>query len=173
MTRPRARSSALSGAGTALALTSLAVVAACGDRGEPPEARAQRESVHRQACVANVLADRANDNVQTLNDALAGADPSDPVGQITRQATASALEFARAYQRHSELRLGAYSYLDSAVNRANTAADSARYAERASSFLVRIPADGTVEANVLNSYQNDFLVLLSDPNHPCNWDFPF
>lgn len=173
MTRLRTRPATRRGASAALALTSLAFAAACGDQGESPEARARRESAHQQACIANVLAQRADDNVRTLNDALAGTDPSDPVGQIARQATASALEFARAYERHAELRLGAYGYLDSAVNRANTPADSVRYADRASSFLVRIPADGTVEANVMNSYQNDFLALLSDPNHPCNWDFPF
>lgn len=156
-----------------LALATLALAAGCSDGGEAPEIRAQRESVHRQACVANILAERADDNVRTLIDALASADPSDPIGQITRRATESALEFARAYQRHAELRVGAYGYLDSAVNRAATPADSARYADRASSFLIRIPAEGTVEANVMNSYQNDFLALLSDPNHPCNWDFPF
>ncbi len=171
MTRPRPTTR--SGATVAVALVSLAFAAACGDQGESPEVRAQRESTHRQACVAAVLAERADDNVRTLNDAIAGGDPSDPVVQITQRATASALAFARAYQRHSELRVGAYAYLDSAVNRARTPADSVRYVERASSFLVRFPAEGTVEANVLNSYQNDFLALLSDPNHPCNWDFPF
>jgi hypothetical protein len=151
----------------------LAFVASCGDQGEAPEVRAQRESVHRQACVAGVLAERADDNVRTLVEALSSSDPADPIAQITRRATESALDFARAYQRHAELRVGAYGYLDSAVNRSKTPADSARYADRASSFLIRIPAEGTVEANVMNSYQNDFLALLSDPNHPCNWDFPF
>jgi hypothetical protein len=159
-----------------LILASVTVVAACGDRAarvESPEVRFERESAFRQACAARLLAQRAQNDLQLLEMASLGADPSDPAAEISRRATAAAVEYARAYERHAELRAGAYANLDSAVNHAETTADSTRFVQRAGSYSLRLPAEGTVEGNVLNSYQADLSSLLADVNHPCNWDFPF
>lgn len=158
-------------------LMAVAVVAtACGDtdtRPESPLVRAEREAAYRQACAARLLAEEAEDDLQVLEETLAALDPSEPATQLGRQTTMAALGFARAYERHADLRRTAYAYMDSAVNHAATSADSARYIERAGAFSIRSPEEGTVEANVLASYQADLSAVLENANHPCNWDFPF
>ncbi len=159
-----------------LAFALVLGAAGCGDRGprgESPEVRLQREGAFRQACAARLLAQRADSDLQLLESSYATVDPADPVAEISRRATLSAIEFSRAYQRHAELRVSAYAYLDSAVNHAASAADSARYIQRAGSFSPRFPAEGSIEGNVLSSYQANLLALLENVNHPCNWDFPF
>jgi hypothetical protein len=149
----------------------------CGDRAprpEPPEIRFERVAAYRQACVSRILLTSAAEDLETLSEAARNVDAADPLGEFSRRATAAALTFAEAYHRHAELRALAYAQLDSAVNHAATAADSIRHLERASAFSsVRVPAEGTVEANVFISYQEGFGGLLGNPDHPCNWDIPF
>lgn len=150
--------------------------ASCDDpaqRPESPAARFERESAYRQVCAAEVLARTSEERLLTLESTLETLDPSDPLSDLNRRVTTAALGFARAYERHAELRYGAYAYMDSAVNHAATTADSARYISRASAFSIRAPEEGTVEANVFEQYQADLVAILSNENHTCNWDFPF
>jgi hypothetical protein len=151
------------------------VLSGCGDRDRPvtPEQMAEREAAFRQACAAQELALAADENLATIQTSLLTLDPKDPASAVSRAATEAAIQYSTAYQGHAALQLGAYAHLDSAVNNATTTADSARYIERAGSFTIRNPEAGTLEANVINAYQADFLQLLEDPNHRCNWDTPF
>jgi hypothetical protein len=153
----------------------LCFLVACKDtpRQESPEVRFEREAAYRQACVARALAQRATDDLQILTAATESFTLGDSASILSRDATNAAVEFARAFQRHAEFRLGAYAYLDSAVNHSTSAADSVRYLERASSFSIRSPEQGTVEANVLESYQQKIADMLADQNNQCNWDIPF
>ena len=34
---------------------------------------------------------------------------------------------------------------------------------------LRLPEPGSVEENVIRSYENNFLTLVTDEDHPCNW----
>lgn len=160
---------------TALFLMLLVVIGGCADTGEeiPPEVRAEREISYRRACIARELVARAEDDVEVLAETLGNVDPADPLAAVTRSASEAALEFARAYGRHAELRASAYDLVNSAVNQSETSADSARLIEQAQNFSITIPAEGTVEANVLASYQTNLNTMLADEDHPCNWDIPF
>jgi hypothetical protein len=151
------------------------LVAACSDRplAESPEVRFEREVAYRQACVARVLAQGAEEDLRVVEAALPADTPTDAVGQITQRATMAAFEFARAYQLHADLRATAYALVDSATNHADTSADSARYLERAGALSINLPLTGTLEANVLERYQNNMAAMLSNLDHPCNWDIPF
>ncbi|HUE95567.1 MAG TPA: hypothetical protein VMN39_02860 [Longimicrobiaceae bacterium] len=134
----------------------------------PPAVLLQRAAAFRQACAARELAAAAAEDLAILEEL------SDPGGsELMQVAARGAADFARAYHRHAELRVGAYALLDSAVNFATTTADSARYVERAGAFTVLLPQEGTVEANVLRSYQAKFSAILGDDDHRCNWDIPF
>jgi hypothetical protein len=151
-------------------------VVACADRARGPESvevRFERVAAYRQACAARVLAERAQDDLETLTGTFDALDPDDPISQIASRTTGAALSFGRAYNDHAQLRATAYAYLDSAVNHSATAADSVRYIDRAGRFSIRLPAEGTVEANVFTNYQENLAALLSNPDHPCNWDIPF
>jgi hypothetical protein len=154
----------------------LAVIAsACDARtpsGDAPELRHQRLAAFRQACAARDLLLRAEDDMYTLGAVLAGVEATDdpPLGRGFAHAT---YEFARAFHQHAELRARAYAYLDSAVNHSASPTDSVRYIERAATFTIRLPAGGTVEANVLDRYQRELTATLADADHRCNWDLPF
>lgn len=151
-------------------------VAGCSegtDRPVPPETLNEQRAAFRQACVAQELALRAEEDVATIESVLQSTDPSNPLAEINRMASAAALEFARAYSAHAQIREVAYAYLDSAVNHARATADSARYLERATAVTVRVPQTGTVEENVITSYSANFAATLGDPDHRCNWDLPF
>jgi len=150
-----------------LALPGMVLASACGDSGEDPAVRSRREAAYRQACAATVLAERAESDFETMNLALLSSD------DFTRMATAVAMDFNRAYLRHAEIRRSAYAHQDSAVNHASSSADSAAYAQRALSFSIAVPDEGTLEANVITNYDANLRALLLDPNHACNWDFPF
>lgn len=147
----------------------------CGDAPALDEARlAERESAYRRACVSRALVETAVDDRETLEESfLAARDPSDPLGEVTRHAAVAALEFNRAYIDHAELRATALAYLDSAFRAAPTPADSLRYLRHSAAFAITLPQEGTIEANVLSSYQANFNAVLADEDHPCNWDFPF
>ncbi len=148
-------------------VTSVIALAACAEDSVDPAVRGQREAAYRQACVARVLADRAESDLETMNAALQSDD------EFTRMAASAAVAFNGAYLRHAEIRLSAYAHLDSAVNHARTPADSMAYSARALSFSIVPPAEGSLEANVITNYDGNLRALLFDPNHPCNWDFPF
>jgi hypothetical protein len=153
----------------------ILLLTACADRptAESPQVRFEKEAAYRQACAADVLARRAEDDLLVIQNAFPPENATDPVSEISRQAARAALDFARAYQRHAMLRATAYAYLDSAVNHAKTTADSARFVERSASITISTPVPGTLEENVIVKYQEDFSALLADQNHPCNWNFPF
>ena len=158
-------------------LSIAGVLGACAetDRQDSPEVRFEREAAYRQACVAQLLAQRAADDLTVVQAALPADDatPSDPLAGLARQASLAAYEFALAYQRHADLRATAYAFMDSAVNRAETSADSVRYIERASAFSINAPSEGTMEATVITRYQENIAAMLANADHPCNWDFPF
>ena len=144
-----------------------------GEAEESPELLNQRRLAYRQACATGQLLSIANEDVLTLEDVAANASFEGPLAEINRRASAAALEYARAYQQHAELRAAAHAALDSAVNHSATRADSARYVERAGSFTIRSPLAGSVEENVIRSYVENYTSLLGNPDHPCNWDLPF
>jgi len=159
-----------------VALAAIALtVGACREdaRQVSPQARAEREAAYRQACVSRSLAARAEEDLETLEMAATSYDPADPFGQIRLQASLAALGFNRAYQAHADLRVLAYASLDSAVNHATTPADSLRHLQRALAISTRPPTAGTLEANVLSAYLDNFTAMLEDEDHPCNWDLPF
>lgn len=155
------------------AATALAGCDADGERTEDPETLNERRAAYRQACVAEALATQSADDIATIEDVLANIDTTNPLAEVNRMASTAALEFARAYEAHASLRESAYAYMDSAANHSRTTADSARFLDRASSFTIRSPRPGSVEENVIVSYQADFTAMLQNGDHPCNWDLPF
>lgn len=155
----------------------LLLLTACGDDEEPggptAEVRIQREMAYRQACVAAVIAAEAEENLALLETTFAFGGDASESPPLAQQTTNAVVGFSRAYQQHSELRATAYAYVDSAINHSAATADSARYMARAASFSIRAPMDGTVEGNVISAYQGNFVALLRDEDHRCNWDVPF
>ena len=108
----------------------------------------------RQACISQRLALRAEDELQTLQQMLAASGP---------------LGFQEAYANHANLRVSAYAQVDSALNHARSPEDSARHMERAQAFEIRRPEPGSVEENVIRSYERNLAAVLGDSDHPCNW----
>lgn len=150
-------------------LVLLVLLPAC-DRGPgetPPEVQAERRQAARQACIAHELVRRAQDQFQTLQASLPQGDAGADAGWTAGRA---ATEYARAYLQHAELRAAAYAQVDSAVNASRRQADSLRHAQAAERFAIRMPEAGTLEANVLQAYERDFVEIRSDADHPCNWD---
>lgn len=149
--------------------------AACGgDAADeaPSESLLARREAARAACIGAELLARAADNVATLEGNVAGTQPEDPMAALTRTAQEAALGFSRVYLQHAELRAAAAAQMDTAANYAATRADSVRYAEAARQYAIRPPEPGSVEANVIESYQQDFAQIYTDADHPCNWNFP-
>jgi hypothetical protein len=156
-------------------VTILATFAAGCDsaaREATPAQVAERETAFRQACAAESLALSANDDLATIQTSLLTIDPSDPTASISRAATEAALQYSTVFQQHAALQHGVFARLDSAVNRATTTADSARYIEAAGAFSIRRPDAGTLEANVASAYQAQFLGILRNPEHPCSLSLP-
>ena len=108
----------------------------------------------RQACIAQRLALRAEDELQTLQQMMAATGP---------------LAFQEAYAQHASLRISAYSQVDSALNHARSPEDSTRHIERAQAYEIRRPEPGSVEENVIRSYERNLAAVLGDADHPCNW----
>lgn len=136
----------------------------------PEELAVARQQAARGACVAAELLRRASDDVTSLEETLASTSATGPAAEVTRQAGTAALQFARAYEQHAELRAVRAAHLDSAFNYAQRAADSIQHAEWAQRIAIRAPESGTLEANVFTAYEQDFRSLFQDPDHPCNWD---
>lgn len=134
----------------------LIAAVACGDdeTGPSEEQLRDREFAAREACIAERLALRAEDELQTLEQLMVVSGP---------------IEFQRAYAQHANLRRAASAHADTALNHAATTADSARHAELAQDFQIRLPDAESVEANVIRSYESNFAAIYNDADHPCNW----
>jgi hypothetical protein len=161
-----------------LSVVTLAVLGSAlgcenGGRAASPEARERQEMSYRVACASRHILAEATGNEEMLEATVASADPASPEGQALISTSNSVLDFARAYGQHANLRASVYAYLDSAVNHATTPADSVRYAERAGAFSTRQPLQGSLEENVIASYDRNIAAILANEDHPCNWDLPF
>lgn len=134
----------------------LPTLVACGDEadGPAPEQLAARTSAARQACVADLLLQRADEELALLE-------------QIP--GSANVASFQRAYRQHAVLRNTVAAQLDSAFNHSATPADSSRHAAAAEGIRISSPDPETVEANVIRSYDENMGAILSDTDHPCNW----
>ncbi|HET7273949.1 MAG TPA: hypothetical protein VFI91_02150 [Longimicrobiaceae bacterium] len=152
-------------------LAMVAVLGACTDRDstEPPaEIAAARRTAARNACIATELLRKAEADLSVLR-ASAG-DSADPLDAAIAQAMQASVAYSRAYAQHAQLRESAYSNIDSALNLAETSADSIRYVEQANAISISAPDPGTVEANVLQAYNRNFARLAANPDLPCNWE---
>lgn len=149
----------------------LLLIVACEGEPEtiPPEVAQRRQEAARGACVGSELLRRASDDVASLEETLASTSDA-PAAEVTRQAGMAALQFARAYLQHAELRAGRYAHIDSAYNHAQRTADSTRHVQAAQGLAIRAPEPGTLEANVIGAYDRNFAALFADADHPCNWD---
>lgn len=155
------------------AMTVLAGSIAACDRGGsdlPPEVARAREQAARRSCVAEEMLRRASSDVADLQDAVQGSSGETPGAELTRRAGSAALQFARAYQQHAELRAAGYAHVDSALSYSRRAADSVQHLQMAQRLSIRSPEAETIEANVIAAYDRDFASLLDDADHPCNWD---
>jgi hypothetical protein len=141
----------------------------CGEESDevPVSVRLERATAFRQACASAELLRTAQDDVATLESMAAVAASDNP----TSPARAT-LQFARVFHRHAELRAGAYALLDSAARHSPTPADSQRFIQRAAAYSITYPAPGSVEDNVIRSYETKLGAILSDNDHRCNWDIP-
>ena len=139
-----------------LPLLLTAVLAACGDdAGEPTaDQLAAREGATRQACAADLLARRAEEELAVLEQ-LPGSQ--------------NIAGFQRAYRQHAILRNAVAARLDSALNHSPTPADSAAHIAGARAIQIRTPDPETVEANVIRSYDENLVTILAEADHPCNW----
>jgi hypothetical protein len=153
------------------ALVPLLAFASCDGSGdqEPPEVARARERAARSACVASEMLRRSADDVESL-EALAAPDDGNPAAALTRKAGEAALSFGRAYHQHAQLRAAGYAHLDSAYRYSARSADSLRHIRTAEQLAPRPAEVETIEANVTAAYDRNFLALLRDPDHPCNWD---
>jgi hypothetical protein len=141
----------------------ICFAAACGSETEEEAAAGSRMTEEqalaaRHACAAEELVKTAEDDLATIEQGFASGVA--PEGLTT---------FARAYLQHARLRYVAYSQQDSAVNHSSTPEDSARHARTANRIQIVPPAEGTMEANVINSYSQKAAAILADADHPCNW----
>jgi hypothetical protein len=139
----------------------ICAMAACGDsEGEAAveERSPQAVLASRHACAAEELARTADEDLATIQSGLGAAG-----------AVEGLTAFARAYQQHAELRLLAYAKTDSALNHSRDSQDSTRYAQAASELQIILPRAGTLEANVMASYDQKAAAILADADHPCNW----
>lgn len=147
---------------TAAALLALpALLAACGGGSdESPQRREARVAAARNACVAEELTIRARENVANL-DTLAAAGGGIAAGMR------AVYEYAAVYRNFAEMRSSALAYVDSAMS-SGTPADSTRYMQRATQFVVRPAEPGTLDGNVAEEWQRSFTSTRADPAHYCN-----
>ena len=133
----------------------LAITACAAEEAGPTAAPLEaRDLAARSACVAERLARRAEEELRTLQELQMAPGP---------------LGFQRAYLQHAELRLRTLSLADSALNHARSSADSAALDSASRAVRLRVPDPGSVEENVIRSYENNFLAMITDEDHPCNW----
>ena len=134
--------------------------AACsGPDGEPAgETNPQAILATRHACAAEELANTAAEDLATIESGFAGGAAPEALSA-----------FARAYLQHAQLRMLAYAQTDSALNHAADAQDSTRHAQAAAKLEIIAPREGSIEANVMASYDQKAAAILRDTDHPCNW----
>ena len=151
------------------------VLGGCGDADVdevPPDVLLERASAFRQACASQEIAATAQENLEMLESTTALMQQPDTIPGPGAPLSVAAVEFSRAYVRHAELRSTVYAFLDSAVKHAERSEDSTRYVQRANAFTIRPPDPGTVEANVIESFEENIIRILADDDHRCNWDIP-
>lgn len=144
-----------------LTLLVLIGAAACGG-GEPEEPAGrtrQQQLAARHACAGEKLAGEAQEDLALLEQTMSAAPGAGD----------AATSFARAFAQHAQLRAAAYAQTDSALNHAGSPQDSAQHMAAATRFEIRAPRAGTVEANVMRSYEEKLNAVLVDDDHPCNW----
>lgn len=124
------------------------------ESGPTEEQLRERRLAARQACAAERLLQQAEDELATLE---------------SLGVTEGPVAFQRAFVQHARLRLAALAQLDSALNRAESTADSARYHDAFKRIQIRAPDPESVEANVFRSYEAKAAAILADADHPCNW----
>jgi hypothetical protein len=139
----------------------VGLTAACAEReaAVPREVAEHRVLAARHACVGEQLLERAEDDLETIEATMGVA------GGIADAATA----YQRAFTQHARLRHAVYAHLDSAANHARTSEDSVRHAQRAGQLTILRPAAETLEANILEQYNQRASAILADEGHPCNW----
>ena len=140
----------------------ICFAAACGGEEEEGVAATEMSTraalAARHACVADDLLRTAADDLATIEAGFAAG--AAPEGLTT---------FARAFLQHAQLRNTAYAHEDSAASHSATSEDSARHARVADGIQIVTPREGTLEANVLSSYEQKAAAILADADHPCNW----
>ena len=138
----------------------ICMLAACGETDTAPVEEMSPAEVlaARHVCVAEELARTAQEDLTTIESGFSS-------GAAPEGLTA----FARAYLQHAQLRLTAYAQTDSALNHSRTPQDSARHEQTAVQMQIVPPAAGSIEANVMASYEQKARALLADVDHPCNW----
>ena len=146
---------------TWLLLLVASPLAACGESEPeaPNETSQAQQSAARHACAAERLSADAADDLQTL-ESTRGAGGG---------AASAATTFARAYAQHAQLRAAAYAQTDSALNHSTSAQDSTARLQAAEQFEIRNPQPGSLEANVMTSFDEKLSAVLADADHPCNW----
>ena len=139
-----------------LPLALICALAACGDREEAAsnDMTAEQALAARGACVGELLARTAQEDLQTLE---ASGTPE------------AIMMFSRALLQHAQLRYAVLAQTDSALNHSETTQDSIRHMQAADQFEIVLPAPGTVEANVITDYERRANAILADADHPCNW----
>ena len=123
-------------------------------------------AAQRSACIGTELLEKARSDYATLRGTAAGSETNPAIAQAVQ----ASIAFSRANLQHAEIRQSVYANMDSAYNLASTPPDSVRYVQRADAIEISTPEPGSVEANVMNAYNQDFDVLAGDPDFPCNWE---
>ncbi|HEX5726211.1 MAG TPA: hypothetical protein VFX98_12140 [Longimicrobiaceae bacterium] len=144
----------------ATAVVPLLLLAACG--GEPEPTDAQR-TARRDACVGEELLIQARTRLADL-DAVAGrTEPGSAAALLTERGRPLAAALAEyAERRHRET-----AYRDSAAS-APGGEEADRFRRQAASYQVGAYPAGTVQANAIERYEEDFRVARANPDHPCN-----
>jgi hypothetical protein len=141
----------------------VVLLAACGG-GEPTEAQLQaRRSARRDACVAEALQVRAQQQLATLDTLLRQSQARGSVPAVM----SAPHTFAQVYATYADLRAHETAYVDSAYS-ASSKEDSIGFEKQASSFRVNRPSPESVEENVWRDYARDFTIARANPDHGCN-----
>ncbi len=143
----------------------------CGDE-EAAELEREQTALEtraqRSACIGTELLAEAASDYETLRGDPSGS-PAE-ANPVIAQALQASIAFSRAYLQHAEIRQTVYANVDSAYNLATSPSDSVRYVQRADATEISSPEPGTVEANVMDAYNQNFAALAGDPDFPCNWE---
>ena len=123
-----------------LLVVAVAITGCRADAGTPPEVMEERAEAARNACVAEELLRRANDQIEALEDSYAQAEVAGDAGALLRQTATSALRFAEVYLQHAQLHSTVLAHVDSATNHVERQADSLRHVRAAEAFTMTRPA---------------------------------